>query len=154
MTDLLEIWQDFSRTKVFAFRGITEAAYEFFAADYFRAILARSLVERITHGPGDFTIACIVYEEVPDSESVIVHWCWTAREWRNTGLQHQLWDKFIGDRHVFISHLTVLSEKLAAKYGWLFNPFVLYKGIENDNHKTQAHEPHADSGKSAADSHE
>jgi hypothetical protein len=129
--EILAIWKTFARTKVFAFRGVTEAAYELFSRDYFASIIARSNV-RVLQADGVMH-AAIVYEKVPESEATVVHFAWTAKENRNCGLQVQLWTACgLGDDAlIFISHLTVVSEQLAAKNGWLFNPFVLYK----QNHK-------------------
>ncbi len=135
---ILTDWQDFARTKVFAFRGMTEAAYALFSPAYFRAIASRSDV-RVEY-QGSELVACIITERVNDSDAVIVHWAWTHRGWRNMGEQRRLWAKLGLDKaNVFISHLTVVAEKLCPKYGWLFNSFPLYKGLHNVSESNQTH---------------
>lgn len=127
-------WESFAQTKVFAFRGISAAAYALFAPAYFKAIIDRSKVY-VMRDDGRL-VACVIFEEVPDSETTIVHWAWTDMKDRNQGWQDLLWEKTgLSDRHIFISHLTVLSERMCAKYGWLFNPFTLYKEATNEDRK-------------------
>lgn len=150
MTELTERirreWQSFAQTKVYAFRGISPAAYELWAPDYFRAILDRSQIHT-TEDKGEL-IACLVTERIAGTESTIVHWAWTARAHRNTAVQHLLWMHSGLDPYkskIFISHLTVLVEELItdkpgkpAKYGWLFSPFSLYKGYKDEIRKVEA----------------
>ena len=129
---VLADWQAFAQTKVYAFRGISDAAYRMFAPAYFRAIVERSRVYVLRDNGA--MVACVVTEDVPDSDTVIVHWCWTEFAHRNTDCQDILWEKSgLLDHNVFISHLTVLAEKFCAKYGFLFNPFPLYKGGLRDS---------------------
>lgn len=130
MDCILRTWKDFAQKKVFSFRGVTPAAYEIFSVDYFNSIVDRSKVH-VMRDERDGIIAVIVYEQM--HEAVIVHWAWTHFGWRNKGLQYKLWGECGINResNVFITHLTVVSEKLAEKYGWLYNPFPLYKG-KND----------------------
>lgn len=129
---ILSEWQSFAQRKVFAFRGITDAAYALYSTAYFRDIANRSFVRIMREG--EDVIVAIVYE--PGKEAATVHWAWTHFAFRNTGRQKILWDRCgLTNANIFISHLTVVSEKLAEKYGWLYSPFSLYKGQENENYQ-------------------
>ncbi len=148
LEQILADWQEFARTKVFAFRGVSEAAYALFAPEYFRAIAARSHLHVIRNGDESGPIvAVLLVEQIPDSDTVVVHWAWTHRDHRNTGVQRLLWEKTgLFNAHIFISHLTVVSEKLCEKYGWLFNPFTLYKGAAIESRKDTPDQHDADTG--------
>lgn len=146
MEEILADWQDFSRTKVFAFRGVSDAAYALFAPEYFRAIAERSEVH-FERGDGNSIASVVIVERIAESDTVIVHWAWTHRDRRNTGLQRSLWEQAgLLTANIFISHLTVVSEKLCEKYAWLFNPFTLYKGASIESRKDTPDRNDADAG--------
>ena len=142
---ILSDWQAFAQTKVFAFRGISPEIYAALAPAYFRAIIDRSQV-RVSHtAPEGYggtigleMIAAVVYEPIPDSNAIYVHWAWTHHKKRNLGHQHALWIKAdLDQRNVCATHLTVLAEKLIDKYnrspnygGWRYSPLSLYKSLQ------------------------
>lgn len=124
--EILSTWQEFALRHVYSFRTVDPAIYELHAPDYFRAILDRSHVKTVKESDGQL-VACLVFE--PAEDLVTVHWAWTHPRHRNTGLQKKLWaaNGITADRLVTVTHLTVVAERMLAKYGWLFSPFSLYE---------------------------
>lgn len=126
--EIRRTWQEFGRQHVYAYRAIDPALYEMHMPDILRAIMSRSIVETIVAPDGQLR-ACLVIERPIGSEMVTVHWAWTHPRHRNLGLQKQLWAQagLSQDSIVAISQLTVVAERMLAKYGWLFSPFSLYE---------------------------
>jgi len=128
--EILRVWLAFARTKIFANRGMEEAAFALFAPECFRYVLEHSNIAVDCDKDGELQ-AVLVYEST--ESAFIVHWCWTRREERNLGLQKRLWESVGIDpvnSNIFISSLTVVVEKLIKDkgYNFLFNPYVNHKG--------------------------
>lgn len=141
---ILRDWLAFAQTKVFAFRGISPEIYAALSPDYFRAIMDRSQISVSRSAPGRI-VAAVVFEPIPDSNTVNVHWAWTHPHERNHGHQQALWVKSnLDTKNICATHLTVLAEKLIDKYnrspdfgGWRYSPLSLYKEGTNAD-ETQA----------------
>lgn len=126
--EIQSTWLEFARRHIYSFRCIDPAIFDLHAPDYFSNMLARSHVETLKAPDGQL-LACLIYERPQGSDMTTVHWAWTHPKHRNTGLQKKLWAQvgLAADSIVTITHLTVVAERMLAKYGWLFSPFSLYE---------------------------
>ena len=128
LEEIQRTWQDFAQKHVYAYRCVEPAIFELHAPDHFRRLLGRSKLETI-EAPDGQLLACLVFENPEGSEMPVVHWAWTHPKHRNLGHQRKLWAQagFAPDTIVTITHLTVVSERMAEKYGWIFSEFPLYE---------------------------
>lgn len=126
LEELLAAWQEFAKRHVFVFRAVDPVLYELRAPGYLRAIIDNSSVEMMADKDGHLR-ACLVYSRHPGSDETTVHWAWTATKCRNLGLQRELWAKvgITPASVVVISCLTVVSERMKDKYGWMYWPGII-----------------------------
>lgn len=125
---IVKDWQDFAFTKAFAFKGVSQAAYNLFFPSYAKAIITRSNVNVLKDTEQNI-IGWLITEPVANSTSTLIHFCYVEPALRNKQVMKDLFsDAGLSENSkCLFTHLTVLSEKLGKKYGFIFSPFNLYK---------------------------